>query len=74
MVAHTFKPNTWQAEAGLVYKASSRIAWAIIYRNSIKEKKRKGLPYLILNVFWAEDVLGSVPRIISHTCNPNIQG
>jgi hypothetical protein len=28
MVAHPFNPSTWEAEAGLVYKVSSRTARA----------------------------------------------
>jgi hypothetical protein len=28
VVAHTFNPSTWEAEAGLVYKVSSRTARA----------------------------------------------
>jgi hypothetical protein len=40
VVAHAFNPSTWEAEASLVYKVSSRTARAI-QRNPISKKKKK---------------------------------
>jgi hypothetical protein len=45
VVAHTFNPITQEAEAGLVYKVSSRRARAIqrnpVSKNQKKKKKRE---------------------------------
>jgi hypothetical protein len=41
VVAHAFNPSTWEAEAGLVYKVSSRTARAIKRNLSQKTKKKK---------------------------------
>jgi hypothetical protein len=51
VVAHTFNPSTWEAEAGgrisefeasLVYKVSSRTA-KVIQRNLVSKNKTRGL-------------------------------
>ena len=60
MVAHTFNPSTWEAEGGrisefeasLVYKVSSRIAWAI-ERNPVS-KKKKSVSYNSKYVVFAQ--------------------
>jgi hypothetical protein len=47
VVVHAFNPSTWEAEAGgflsfqdsLVYKVSSRTAWAL-QRNPVSKKKK----------------------------------
>jgi hypothetical protein len=39
-VAQAFNPSTWEAEASLVYKVSSRTARAT-QRNPVSEKKKK---------------------------------
>jgi hypothetical protein len=41
---HTFNPGTWEAEAGLVYRSSSRTVKATL-RNPVLKKK-------FLLVFW----------------------
>jgi hypothetical protein len=40
VVLHGFNPSPWAAEAGLVYKVSSRTAKAI-QRNPVSERKKK---------------------------------
>ena len=40
MVAHAFNPSTWEAEASLVYKVSSRTARGL-HRETLSRKERK---------------------------------
>jgi hypothetical protein len=54
MVAHTFNPSTWEAEAGrflfeasLVYRVSSRTARAI-QRNKQTKTNKQNIKYIIL--------------------------
>jgi hypothetical protein len=49
VVAHAFNPSTWEAEAGLVYRVSSRTA-RTIQRNPILEKKEKRKEKEILSI------------------------
>ena len=40
MVAHAFNPSTWEAEASLVYRVSSRTAGAT-QRNPVSKKQKE---------------------------------
>ena len=70
MVVHAFNPSTQEAEAGrsfrswfdlsLVYRASSRAAKAVTWRNTFRKRKEASIQKLTLEVIWVDILMISM--------------
>ena len=64
VVAHAFNPSTWEAEAGLVYKGSSRTARAV-QRDPVSGEKKKSQGLLSCSVVKSTDCSSRGPDFYS---------